>query len=458
MDYKETLNYLFTRLPMFSRIGAAAYKKDLTNTIALCGALGDPQNRFRSVHIAGTNGKGSVSHMLAAVFQQAGYKTGLYTSPHLKDFRERIRINGTMVPEEFVVRFTEKIRLEAEKIEPSFFEITVAMAFSWFAEQQVDIAIIETGLGGRLDSTNIITPELSVITNIGWDHMNLLGDTLPLIAAEKAGIIKPGVPAVIGEVLPETRPVFEEKARACKAPLTVVTDVWEAAEWNWTDGWLQVTVQSGKDGSSHLYKLDLTGIYQVRNLLTVLAACDALQQQGWQLPQEQISQALQQVRSLTGLHGRWEILHRDPLLVMDVGHNEDGVREIVRQIALTPHEQLHIIFGAVRDKDVRKVLSLLPKAAHYYFTEAPTPRSLPREELLAMAREAGLEGSTYSSVNTALYAAALHAGKKDLLLVCGSIFLAGDVSYEAIRSIWGKEPYSTALFDGLEMAAWSFFR
>lgn len=458
MDYKETLDYLFHRLPMFSRIGAAAYKKDLTNTIALCEALGHPQQSFRSVHIAGTNGKGSVSHMLAAIFQTAGYKTGLYTSPHLKDFRERIRINGEKVPEEFVVRFTERMQTEAERIEPSFFEITVAMAFSWFAEQAVDIAIIETGLGGRLDSTNIIQPELSVITNIGMDHMNLLGNTLPLIAAEKAGIIKTGIPAVIGEFLPETRPVFEEKAREVSAPLIYATEEREAVHREWIDQWLKVSVQTKDSATRQEYRLDLTGIYQVKNLLTVLAACDCLQQMGWKISDEHIHRALEQVRALTGLHGRWEILHRDPLLVMDVAHNEDGIREMLQQLEATPHEQLHIIFGAVRDKDVAAVLSLLPKKASYYFTKAPIPRALPEEELLAMARSKGLNGTAYSGVNTALYAAALKAGRKDLILVCGSIFLAGDLSYEAIREIWGQAPYSTALFDGLEMAAWTFFR
>lgn len=457
MDYKETLDYLFNRLPMFSRIGAAAYKKDLNNTIALCEALDHPELGFLSVHIAGTNGKGSVSHMLAAIFQTAGYKTGLYTSPHLKDFRERIRINGAMVPEEFVVRFTERTRAVAERIEPSFFEITVAMAFSWFKEQAVDIAIIETGLGGRLDSTNIIQPELSVITNIGMDHMNLLGDTLPLIAAEKAGIIKAGTTAIIGEFLPETRPVFEKKAREMEAPLIFASEERKVLQWEWKDPWLLVTVQPENASTPSTYRLDLTGIYQVKNLLTVLAACQALQEKGWQLREEHICRGLEQVRVLTGLHGRWEILHRFPLLIVDVAHNEDGIREMIRQLGTTPHEKLHIILGAVSDKDITAVLSLLPREAHYYFTKAPIPRALPENELLDMALNTGLNGKAYSGVNTALYAAAREAGKNDLILICGSIFLAGDLRFETIRDIWGNSPNSTAESGDPEMAGRTFF-
>ena len=458
VTYAEAIDYLFTRLPQFSRIGAAAYKKDLTNTIALCDAIGNPQKRFRSIHVAGTNGKGSVSHMLAAILQQAGYKTGLYTSPHLKDFRERIRVNGAMVTEDFVTRFTEKTTTLTESIEPSFFELTVAMAFEYFADEQVDIAVIETGLGGRLDSTNIIVPELSVITNIGMDHMNLLGDTLEKIAFEKAGIIKPHVPVVIGEYHPVSFPVFERVASERQSPLSVASQTQTVLSREWKNHQLQVTVTRDPDQPPVAYTLDLPGIYQSANLLTVLEACRQLQQLGWLLPQETVHTALQQVKKLTGLHGRWELLRQSPMVIADVAHNEDGIQQLIRQLALTPHEKLHIIFGAVKDKDIQAVLRLFPAQAHYYFTRAHIPRAIPEDELLQLATAQGLTGKAYSSVNTALYAASLKAGKKDLILVCGSVFVVGELSRESLQAIWGKEDYSMAEWNALEIAAWAFFR
>lgn len=455
MNYRDTIDYLFTRLPMFSRVGAAAYKSDLSNTIALCEFLGNPQQKFKSIHIAGTNGKGSVSHMLAAILQTAGYRTGLYTSPHLKDFRERIKINGEMVSEQFVIDFTERIRPLSEEIEPSFFEITVAMAFEYFVEQKVDIAIIETGLGGRLDSTNIIHPELSVITNIGMDHMNLLGDTLEKIAVEKAGIIKKGVPVVIGELLPETRPVFERTAQGKNAPLTIASQTRNAKEWKWEKNELHVTVTREKD-EPVTYRLDLPGIYQVKNLLTVLEACSRLRGAGWNINESALQTALRQVKKLTGFHGRWEILRRSPLVVIDVAHNEDGIIQLVKQIRQNVFEKLHIVIGLVKDKEIENILRLLPREADYYFTKAQIPRALPEEELSKKGSRFGLKGNSYSTVNTALYAASLQAGKKDMIVVCGSIFLAGEISLDSMKAIWGKEDYTGESWNFLEML--SFFR
>ncbi len=324
MSYQETLDYLFNRLPMFSHIGAAAFKKDLTNTIRLCEALGNPHQRFKTIHVAGTNGKGSTSHMLAAILQTAGYKTGLYTSPHLKDFRERIKVNGEMCCEAFVTQFTQRIQPMIEEIEPSFFEITVAMAFDYFASQQVDVAVIEVGLGGRLDSTNIITPELSVITNIGWDHMNMLGNTLAEIAGEKAGIIKPRIPVVIGESLPETKPVFEQKA--VSSPIVFAESTRYVTDWKYEQHQLVIEVADNRHQEHQTYHLDLPGIYQIKNLLTVLEAVTQLQLKGWHINQQMAQQALRQVEKLTGLHGRWELIHQHPLGVLDVGHNLDGFR------------------------------------------------------------------------------------------------------------------------------------
>lgn len=427
MNYPETLDYLYTRLPLFSRIGAAAYKEDLGNTIRLCEFLGNPHTTFRSVHIAGTNGKGSVSHMLAAIFQSAGYKTGLYTSPHLKDFRERIKINGEMISQEFIVHFTEKMKPLIAEIEPSFFELTVAMAFAYFKQEKIDIAIVETGLGGRLDSTNIITPELSVITNIGMDHMNLLGNTLEKIAGEKAGIIKKGIPVVAGEILPETLPVFEKKAKEQEAPLHVASQKRQATDWKWEKHEMVVEVAEQYKTDHEIYRLDLPGIYQRKNLLTVLETCQQLNQKGWNLDHTTIHKALRQVKKLTGLHGRWDIIHLSPTIVLDAAHNEDGIHQLTEQIELTDHHELHLVVGFVRDKEVDNILSLLPKTAHYYFTQAGIPRALDAESLAQQAASHGLKGKTFSDVNAALHQAKEKAGKNDLIVVCGSVFLIGEV-------------------------------
>jgi len=435
MTYTETIDYLFSRLPMFSRIGAAAYKADLTNTIRLCAALNNPQHQFKSIHIAGTNGKGSTSHMLAAILQSAGYKTGLYTSPHLKDFRERIKINGEMISEEFVIDFTKKMQPLIGEIQPSFFEITVAMAFDYFTEQQVEVAVIETGLGGRLDSTNIINPELAVITNIGRDHMNLLGDTLEQIAFEKAGIIKAGIPVVVGEIVPETKPIFEQTAKERNAPLVIASQIRQTTDWHWAHHELVVEVAATHHTDHKIYHLDLPGIYQTKNLLTVLEACSQLQQQGWHISEAAIQQGLKYTKKITGLHGRWEIIHTAPLIVLDVAHNTDGIKQLVQQTELTDHHQLHIIIGMVKDKEVESVLELLPKQARYYFTKAQIPRALPEEELQEKALSEGLKGHSYAEVNEALQAAISAAGSKDMIVVCGSVFLAGEVNNGSIHQL-----------------------
>ncbi len=428
MTYQQTLEYLYNRLPMFTRIGQAAYKADLGNTIALCDFLRQPQHQFKSIHIAGTNGKGSVSHSLAAILQQAGYKTGLYTSPHLKDFRERIRINGAMIPESFVIDFTAEMMAEMDRVQPSFFELTVAMAFAWFARQKVDIAVIETGLGGRLDSTNIISPLLSIITNIGYDHMHILGDTLELIAGEKAGIIKPDTPVIIGEVIPETQPVFENRAKAQQAPLVYAAEHRQVTDFNYRISTLDVDITDRRTGKTAQYSLDLPGLYQTKNILPILAAAEQLQTMGFTITDEHIKSALQQVKRLTGLHGRWECIRREPLVILDVAHNEDGIRQLLQQLALTPYRHLHIVMGMVKDKAVEKVLALLPVHATYYFTQANLPRALDAGLLAAKGAGFGLNGNSYPNVNYAIECALAAAGKADMVLVCGSIFVVGEVN------------------------------
>jgi len=428
MNYQETIDYLFARLPMFSRIGAAAFKKDLFNIQKLCDFLANPYKRFKSIHIAGTNGKGSVSHMLAAILQTAGYKTGLYTSPHLKDFRERIKIDGEMVSKEFIVDFTERIKPVSEKIEPSFFEITVAMAFEYFAAQEIDIAIIETGLGGRFDSTNIITPELSVITNIGWDHMNILGDSLEKIAFEKAGIIKQNIPIIVGEVLPQTDKVFEQAAREKKASLSIASDKRQLVNWQWKKHELIAEVAQQHRTDHQVYHLDLPGIYQTKNLITVLEACSHLQQMGWNIEEQDIRTGLQHTKKLTGLHGRWEIIHVHPLIVLDVAHNVDGIKMLMEQVEVTDHDHLHIILGVVKDKELEKILALFPRLADYYFTQADIPRALNSHLLKEMATNAGLKGEIYPDVNEAIKTALSKATRHDMILICGSVFLVGEVN------------------------------
>ena len=427
MNYEQTLDYLLTRLPMFSRIGSAAIRKDLTNTITLCERLDNPQNKFRSIHIAGTNGKGSTSHMLAAVLQSAGYKTGLYTSPHLTDFRERIRINGEMIPKDVVTEFTENIRQLVEEIDPSFFELTVAMAFDYFAKEQVDIAVIEVGLGGRLDSTNIINPEISVITNIGFDHMHLLGDSLEKIAIEKAGIIKQNIPLVVGETGTESAPVFIRAAAEKNAAISFADQSWKIEATERSAGLLKANATSISRTESLNISLDLPGIYQLKNLATVLQTIAVLNDNGWAIHTDAIIGGLSRVRTLTGLHGRWEQIADKPKIILDVAHNEDGILQLTRQLEVESYNKLHCIIGMVKDKEIAKVLRLLPRDATYYFTKANIPRALNESELQQMAFEAGLTGQAYPSVKEALDAAGKVAAQDDLVLVCGSVFLVGEV-------------------------------
>ncbi len=429
MTYQQTIDYLYQHLPMFSRIGAAAYKKDLHNTIELCNAIDNPQNKFKSVHIAGTNGKGSTSHMLAAILQQAGYKTGLYTSPHLKDFRERIKVNGEMIAEEFVIEFTERTKALSEAIQPSFFELTVAMAFDYFAQQKVDVAVIETGLGGRLDSTNIITPLLSIITNIGYDHMNILGNTLEEIAAEKAGIIKPGVPVVIGEYLPQTKNIFIHKANECNSKIYFAPDKFEVTDIISTTTALNCTVKDTEHNITENFTLDLNGLYQIKNLCTVLYAEGILTQLGFTIKNEAEKFALANTKKLTGLHGRWDVIAQNPTIVLDVAHNEDGMKQLNNQLSITNEKNVknHFVIGMVKDKEVSKVLSLLPSDADYYFTNAHIPRALPAAELQSKAAEFNLKGDCFDDVNKAIAAAKQKATATDLIIVCGSVFLIGEV-------------------------------
>ncbi|QGY46319.1 bifunctional folylpolyglutamate synthase/dihydrofolate synthase [Maribellus comscasis] len=430
MKYTETLNYLYTMLPMYQRTGPAAYKDNLDNTILLDNYYENPHEKFRTIHVAGTNGKGSVSHMLAAVFQKAGYKTGLYTSPHLKDFRERIRINGVMIPKNEIVQWVENFRINNElwKIEPSFFELTVALAFDYFARGKVDIAIVEVGLGGRLDSTNIIRPEVSVITNIGLDHVALLGDSIEKIAAEKGGIIKPGVPVVVGKKQKETGPVFMDIATKTGSEIFFADQEYKIP-YSMQDLSGKQVMKVEKNGGMFFeqLKLDLLGLYQLENLPAVLKTIELMQQKGWLLSDENILDGLSDAAQLTGLMGRWQIIGANPKMVCDTAHNADGISQIVRQIEQTPFENLHIVFGMVNDKEPEKVLSLLPQNATFYFTKANIPRALDEKVLKAKALKFGFKGESYSSVFEALNQAQKKAGENDLIYVGGSTFVVAEI-------------------------------
>ncbi len=425
-SYAEVIDYLYSRLPMFTRDGSSAYKKDLDRTIILCEAIGNPQNSFKTIHVAGTNGKGSSSHMLAAVLASAGYKTGLYTSPHLVDFRERIRVNGEWIDMQFVVDYVNSQKELIDKIDPSFFEVTVALAFDYFAQQKVDIAIIEVGLGGRLDSTNIIHPEVSLITNIGMDHMNILGNTLEEIAREKAGIIKQNTPIVISETHPITAPIFEDIAKNLNAPIVFADQRYrlEVIERTATQQRLEVYSTEGSCGE---FALDLTGSYQCKNVLGVLAVVDILQEKGWAVPESILTDALANVKKLTGLQGRWQTLSADPLIICDTGHNEDGIREVVRNLESVSYQRLHIVIGAMKDKDLDHMLSYLPKDAYYYFSNPDTPRAMAAKELAAKAEEYGLRGEIGGSVVDALHLAKSKYRPGDLIFVGGSNFVVAEV-------------------------------
>jgi dihydrofolate synthase / folylpolyglutamate synthase len=430
MNYSQALDYIFSQLPMFHRIGAAAYKPDLGNITELCKTLGDPQDSFRSVHVAGTNGKGSVSHMLASVFMEAGLRTGLFTSPHLTDFRERIRVNGKMIPKTRVARFISQHRKIFGAMQPSFFEMTTALAFEYFRDEKVDIAVIETGLGGRLDSTNIITPVISVITNISFDHKEFLGESLEQIATEKAGIIKPGIPVVIGETQPLTEQVFRQKALRANAPLLF-------ADARFTGESVRIAGKYGnilkvgirkKDGEDLLeVSTPLAGLYQVKNIITVVAAVHQMRSSGYIISDRDLVSGIRNTVRNTGLRGRWQVIGKHPLIICDTGHNEGGIREVVGQIGRTPHRKLHFVFGAVADKDLTGILALLPRDATYYFCKADVPRGLDAGELARQAAAVGLEGEYYSSVRDAFSAARSAAGPDDLVFVGGSTFVVAEV-------------------------------
>ena len=427
MTYPQTLDYLFTKLPMYQRIGAAAYKADLNNTIAICKALGNPEKKLKCVHVAGTNGKGSSSHMLAAILQKAGYKTGLYTSPHLVDFRERIKINGKMISKADVVKFVEDYKTIFENLEPSFFEWTVGLAFHYFEQQEVDIAIIEVGLGGRLDSTNVIAPECCLITNIGFDHMNLLGNTLPLIAAEKAGIIKSRVPVTISQTQVSIISVFNNRANEVKAPIAFADKNYKVISSQYTSSNLTVDLLNKNTNTIHNYKLDLKGSYQIKNLMGVLNTVEILQKNGFIIEEQNIQDALQQVQMLTGLQGRWQTIQEKPLIIADTGHNEDGIKEVLENLNRHTFKKLHFVLGVVNDKDISKILMLLPKDAIYYFCKASIPRALDEKDLMTQAKTCGLNGSSFKTVTEALNKAKKQAKINDLIFVGGSTFTVADI-------------------------------
>lgn len=422
-NYQQVLDYLYQTLPMFQRVGAAAYKNDLTNTIALCEALGNPHQKFKSIHVAGTNGKGSSSHMLAAIFQSAGYKTGLYTSPHLKEFTERIKINGADVDRDFVVDFVNRLHTVIEQIQPSFFEMTVAMAFEYFTVKKVDMAVIEVGLGGRLDSTNVVTPELSLITNISFDHKDLLGDTLEKIAFEKAGIIKEGVPIVVSERQASVEKVFMTKAGESKSELSFASDLIQLKQ---ASNGFDVHC----DGQLWFKELNtgLKGHYQRRNLPGVLAVVLQLRKIGYDISDAAIRLGISNVVSLTGLKGRWQTLGDKPLIICDTGHNPDGIKEVVDQIKITPHHHLYFVLGLVKEKDPKEILQVLPTDATYYFCQAKIPRALDATLLAKEANEFGLKGRVMKDVNEAIEAATRSAGKDDLIFIGGSTFVVAEIN------------------------------
>ena len=401
MTYQKTLDYLFAKLPMYQREGGIAYKEDIGNIIEAAKHLNNPHKKFKSIHIAGTNGKGSVAHMLASILQESGYKTALYTSPHLKDFRERIKINGEMIAEQEVIDFVSENKHLFEKLEMSFFEMTVALAFDYFAKKKVDIAMIECGLGGRLDSTNIINPELAIITNIGLDHTNLLGDTVEQIAAEKAGIIKENTPIIIGREQKECKQIFIDKVAAEKAKI------------HFTE-------------SENNYSSDLKGIYQKENIATATMAVKQLSKLGWNIGEKNIKNGLQKVVENTQLLGRWQTLNDKPKVICDVGHNEDGIKQIVKQIKKIPYQNLHFVFGMVKDKNLSNILKLLPKKAKYYFCEAQIPRALEVSLLEGEAITFGLNGNSFSSVAKALAQAKKNANEDDLIFIGGSAFIVAE--------------------------------
>ena len=401
MNYKQTLDYLFTRLPLYQKKGPAAYKADIGNILKASSILGNPHDKFKSIHVAGTNGKGSVSHMLASIFQDAGYKVGLYTSPHLKDFRERIKINGQMISKEDVVTFVSNNKNQFEQIDLSFFEFTVALSFKYFEKEKVDIAVIEVGLGGRLDSTNIINPELSIITNISLDHTNILGDTLEKIAIEKGGIIKKNTPVIIGRYQSEIEHIFNDISKKKETKISY--------------------------SLNNNYELDLKGDYQKENCRTAVTSITEMQKKGWKVSEKNIKDGLLNTIENTKFEGRWQVLNKQPLVICDTAHNEDGLKKVILQIDQTFHHSLHIVFGIVDDKNLENILKLLPKDAKYYFCKPNIPRGLDEKYLQKIANDKKIKGIAYSSVNKALNSAKENAQKNDLIFIGGSTFTVAEV-------------------------------
>lgn len=404
MTYQDTLNWMFSQLPMYQNQGKIAFKKDLSNTFKLAKHLNHPENKFKSVHVAGTNGKGSTSHMLASILQEAGYKVGLYTSPHLKDFRERIKINGEVVSKQFVIGFIKRNKAFFDNNQLSFFEMTVGMAFDYFSKQKVDIAVVEVGMGGRLDSTNIITPEVSVVTNIGLDHVQFLGNTLEAIAFEKGGIIKPNVPVVIGETQKETKPVFKDLAKKNNAKIVF-------ADKNIKD----------------VYKSDLIGSYQAKNIKTVIQTIKILQNKKYKIAEKHLEKGLLSVTSNTGLLGRWQVLNTNPKVICDTGHNREGLVYVIEQLKKENFEDLHLVFGVVNDKDLSSIIDLLPKKAMYYFCKPNIPRGLDARQLQQFFNNYGLKGEAYNSVNEAYKTALGKANQNDFIFIGGSTFVVAEI-------------------------------
>jgi dihydrofolate synthase/folylpolyglutamate synthase len=426
MNYQETIEFLFSQLPMYQRVGKAAYKANLDNTLALDAHFSHPHKKFKTIHVAGTNGKGSVSHMLSSIMQEAGLKTGLYTSPHLVDFRERIKINGEVISENEVVRFVDENKIILEKLKPSFFEMTVAMAFNYFAEQNVDVAIIEVGLGGRLDSTNIIKPMVSIITNIGFDHVAFLGDTLAKIAKEKAGIIKQEVPIIIGEYNEETAPVFIEKAAYHSSQICFSERRFNVRTITPSISTCELAVKNEQSGTTFNISLDLLGEYQKKNIIPVFGALQVLTPL-LNLPKQAIIKGLANVISNTNLKGRWQLIQDKPKVICDTGHNYEGLKIVLAQLIAQQYHKLHILVGMVDDKDVSKVLSLFPQSATYYFTKASIPRALASDKLAEIAKGEGLVGNSYKNVELAYKDALKNASDEDLIFVGGSNFVVADL-------------------------------
>lgn len=426
MNYSETLNFLFTQLPVYQRDGQAAYKANLDNTIALDKYFDHPHQKYKTIHVAGTNGKGSVSHMLASILQEAGLKVGLYTSPHLIDFRERMKVNGDLIPEKDVIDFVEKHHAIIKDLKPSFFEMTVAMAFNYFAQENVDVAVIEVGMGGRLDSTNIITPLVSIITNIGLDHTQFLGSSIKEIAKEKAGIIKEGIPVIIGEFTEETYPVFKAKAKEKSAFICFSQNRFKVRSVRLEKGFRDYTVRNEQSGTTFNISLDLLGNYQQRNLPAVFGALQILVP-FFNIPKESITNGLSKVSTNTGLKGRWLIISETPKVICDTGHNKEGVELIVKQLEKETYTKLYFVFGTVNDKDAFQILKLLPPNAYYFFTQANIPRAMNADKLLEIGMQTGLKGEACSNVEEAYSKALKQAKNDDLVFVGGSTFIVADL-------------------------------